>query len=71
MSRTRSIAIAGGAVTLLACAGLVAGGYYFDYTGGGPSDLLSGALWGSLLLGLILLGVALVREARGITRPPS
>jgi hypothetical protein len=58
MPTPRTTAIAGGLVSVLAVAGLIAAGYYFDYTGGGPSDVLSWLLWGALLLGLVLLGVA-------------
>jgi hypothetical protein len=43
--------------------------YYFDATGGGPSNALSSILWGSLLLGLLLLGTAVVFGARDESRP--
>jgi hypothetical protein len=70
VNRTRTIAVIGGVVTLGACGGMVAAGYYFDATGGAPGNALSGVLWGSLLLGLLLLGTALVRWTRDESRRP-
>jgi hypothetical protein len=51
-------------VTLAAVVGLTAMGLHFDATGGGPSVALQWLLWGGLLVGLALLGVAFVRWAR-------
>ena len=69
-SAARSLAIAGGVLTVLACIALTAAGLYFDATGGGPSDLLMWVLWGSLLVGVLLLVAAAVRAVITEARPP-
>ncbi len=65
----RRLAITGGVLTLMACVALTADGYYLDATGGGPSDVLTWTLWGSLLIGLALLVAAAVRAAIDESRP--
>ncbi len=46
---------AGGlSIFVLFATGLGAAGFYFDATGGGPSELLLFLLWGGLLLGVAL-----------------
>ena len=69
VTRTRTCALVGGVVTLAASGGMVAAGFYFDATGGGPSDALAVVLWGSLLIGMLLLGTAALLSARGGPRP--
>jgi hypothetical protein len=59
--RARAWAAIGAVVTLAAVVGLTAMGLHFDTTGGGPSVALQWLLWGGLLVGLALLGVAFVR----------
>ena len=68
MSNARTTGLAGGVVTVLAAGGLVGAGYYFDYTGGGPSEALQWLLWGGLLVGLLVLVVAFVQAARADRR---
>jgi hypothetical protein len=69
LASPKRLAVAGGVLTLLACVALTAAGYYFDATGGGPSDVLMWSLWGSLLLGVALLVAAAVRAAVDESRP--
>ncbi len=62
---TRLWAAIGAVLTLAAAVGLTSMGYHYDATGGGPSELLLWLLWGGLLVGLLLLGAAVVRGRAG------
>jgi hypothetical protein len=52
-------------IFVLFAAGLVAAGFYFDATGGGPSALLMFLLWGGFLLGVASTSWGLFRWAKG------
>ena len=59
-----NLGVAGGAVVLLAVAGLAWMGLAYDSAEGRSEGALLALLWGGLLVGIVLITVAVVRSSR-------